>query len=193
MITFRLAEQKDVADIHAIYIPFVTDTHVSFEYEIPSQTEIGQRLQKTLQHYPWIVAQENGKVIGYAYAGSFRYRTAYSWSAESSIYLSPAAQGKGLGKSLYQRLLALLKLQGFQTVYAGISLPNPISQRFHDCMGFEHLQVFQRIGFKKGRWHDVDFWQIVLEQKDDNPRMPRGIGELSQAEIDSVLGGSFRY
>ncbi len=188
MISFRLAEEKDVADIHAIYIPFVQDTHVSFEYEIPSQAEIGQRVQKTLQHYPWIVAIEDNQVIGYAYAGSFRYRTAYSWSAESSIYLSPAAQGKGLGKNLYQRLLDLLKLQGFQTVYAGISLPNPISQRFHDSMGFDHLQVFQRIGFKKGRWHDVDFWQIVLDQKDDDPAMPRGINDLSQAEIESVLG-----
>lgn len=187
MIRFRLAEEKDVTDIHAIYVPFVRDTHISFEYELPSKEEIGQRVKKTLQHYPWIVAVQNDQVIGYAYAGSFRYRTAYSWSAESSIYLSPKALGKGVGKKLYQRLLDLLKLQGFQTIYAGISLPNPISQRFHDRMGFQHLQVFQRIGFKEGRWHDVDFWQIVLEQKDENPSMPRPIGDLSKAELAKVL------
>ncbi|MFK7925519.1 MAG: N-acetyltransferase family protein [Bacteroidia bacterium] len=187
MISFRLAQQKDAASILAIYAPFVRETHVSFEYEIPSEAEIWGRVQKTLEHYPWIVALANDQVIGYAYAGSFRYRTAYSWSTESSIYLSPQARGKGLGRVLYQRLLDLLKLQGFQTVYAGISLPNPISQHLHQSMGFRHLQVFPRIGFKEGQWHDVDFWELVVDQKDNTPVMPRSIGDLSQSELGKVL------
>lgn len=187
MITFRLAQQKDVPSIHAIYAPFVEETHVSFEYEVPSEEEIWGRVQKTLQHYPWIVALDQDQVLGYAYAGSFRYRTAYSWSTESSIYLSPQARGKGLGKILYQRLLDVLKLQGFQTVYAGISLPNPISQQFHKSMGFRHLQLFPRIGFKFGKWHGVDFWELVIDLKSDEPTLPRAIGDLPQQELAEVL------
>ncbi|MEL6591757.1 MAG: N-acetyltransferase family protein [Bacteroidota bacterium] len=188
MIRLRLATEADAAAILDIYAPFVRETHVSFEYEIPDVADIQGRIHKTLQHYPYLVAEQADQILGYAYAGSFRYRTAYSWSCESSIYLHPDAIGTGLAQRLYRALLDVLKAQGFQTVYAGISLPNAASQAFHRKMGFQHLQVFRRIGFKQGQWHDVDFWELVIDQKDNKPTLPRSIQAFREAELKEILG-----
>ncbi len=155
-----------------IYNPIVTDSHTSFEFENPSIEEFGLRLHKYLEELPWIVYEENGRVLGYAYAVQVRGRVAYSWSAELSVYVRPENFGQGIGKLLYTALMKLLKYQGIKNYYAVIALPNDTSEEFHHSLGFEKIAVFQKIGYKR-RWIDIA-WYLLRESGDEAPerRLP---------------------
>jgi phosphinothricin acetyltransferase len=158
---------EDVASLLAIYRPFVTDTAVSFELEPPSAEEFAERIRTAQLEWAWLVAEIGGVVAGYAYASSFRARAAYRWSVETSAYLAPGHRGHGVGRALYEKLLGILVAKGYCTAYAGITLPNEASVRFHQAMGFGSVGVFQRAGRKFGAWHDVSWWQRKL--RDDPP------------------------
>ncbi|SDM43071.1 phosphinothricin acetyltransferase [Catalinimonas alkaloidigena] len=162
MATIRLARPDDAAALRAIYAPFVETTATSFEWAVPSEAEFGQRITRTLPKYPWLVFDVDGTVAGYAYATSHRQRTAYDWSVESSVYLAPTFHRRGIGQALYTSLLALLTLQGFRNVYAGITLPNPASEAFHQAFGFEPIGLYRDIGYKFGAWHSVAWFQLSL-------------------------------
>ena len=149
----------------AIYAPFVTDTAVSFELEPPSVEEFLQRILVAQSKWAWLVAAQAGQVAGYAYASSFRQRAAYQWSIEVSAYLAPAARGRGIGRALYERLIALMVAKGYCTAYAGITLPNEASVRLHQAVGFVPVGVFRRAGRKFGAWHDVSWWQRELRDE----------------------------
>src|SRR5450432_950861 len=116
----RLAHPDDALMIHAIYVPFVTSTPISFELVVPTEQEMRQRIEQTLQTHPWLVCEEQGEILGYAYASQHRARQAYQWSVDISAYVHEQWRGKGIGKALYSRLFALLCLQGFYNAYAGI-------------------------------------------------------------------------
>ena len=148
----RAAREADVPAILHIYGPYVRDTTASFEYEIPSESEFLQRFQTITQQFPWLVWEENGTVLGYAYASAPYTRAAYAWCAEPSIYLAPEAQGKEIGKKLYEALEKILFLQGYQVLYALITEENSGSLRFHEKMGYVHRVTFPRCGYKKQRW-----------------------------------------
>jgi phosphinothricin acetyltransferase len=158
----KIAESNDVAGILDIYAPFIENTHTSFEYQVPSHDEMQKRIQCTLQFYPWIVAERNDKIIGYAYASRFRYRKAYDWVCETSVYVHPVAKRRGVATQLYNVLLAILKVQGIRQCIAGIALPNNISILFHEKHEYKYVGVFPKVGYKKDRWVDVAFWQLEI-------------------------------
>jgi L-amino acid N-acyltransferase YncA len=157
----REATSEDAAAIAAIYAPLVTDTIVSFEEEAPSAAEMRERIAAS---HAWLVAEENGEVLGYAYAARFHPRAAYRWSAEASIYLAPDARGRGIGKRLLAELLDRLKEKGFVHVFGGTALPNPASERLLESFGFEQVALWKHVGFKLDAWHDVSWRQLTLQE-----------------------------
>lgn len=173
----RLASAADANDVAAIYAPFCRETPVSFETEAPSVEEMERRIAKTLKAYPWLVCEEDGQVIGYAYASQHRERAAYCWSVDVSVYVRDGHRRSGIGRALYTSLLALLRLQGFRTALAGATLPNPGSVGLHEGMGFEVVGTYRNIGFKCGKWHDVRWWQLRLTESDANPSEPLHLNE----------------
>jgi L-amino acid N-acyltransferase YncA len=165
----RPATLDDAAAIAQIYAPYVADTPISFETEVVSAAQIAERMQAFDGLYPWFVAAEAGDaVIGYAYGTQFRTRAAYRFAVETTIYLEPSAQGRGLGTSLYRTLLDQLIRQGFSQAIAGITLPNEASVRLHERVGFRLVGVYKDVGYKLGRWHDVGRYQCPLA----DPRVP---------------------
>jgi len=158
----RIARPGDAAEIAAIYAPYVRDTVISFEINPPDTHEMLRRITSTLATHPWLVAERDGRVVGYACASPHRAREAYRWSCDVAVYLSPDAQGKGLGSRLYTELLRMLTAQGFRSAYGGIALPNAASVALHEKMGFRHLGTYSKVGFKLGQWHDVGWWQCIL-------------------------------
>lgn len=162
-LRIRDATAADAEATAAIYRPFVTDTTVSFELEPPSVDEFAQRILSAQSKWAWLVAERGGRIAGYAYASSFRPRAAYRWSVEVSAYTDPSFRGQGVGRALYERLIAILVAKGYCTAYAGITLPNEPSVRFHQALGFTAVGVFRRAGRKFGAWHDVSWWQRPLQ------------------------------
>jgi phosphinothricin acetyltransferase len=178
MPTIRMASPNDAAACAAIYAPYVRDTPVSFEAEPPDATEMGRRLLAALPMYPWLVVEDEGRVLGYAYGSSHNPRAAYRFSADSSVYVDVGARRRGFGRRLYRVLFALLERQGFVAVHAGITLPNAASVALHESFGFEPVGVYQRVGFKLGSWHDVGWWQRPLAPRSAPPPEPRAWTEL---------------
>ena len=120
----------------------------------------------------------NNKIIGYAYASKHRYRTAYQWSPESTVYLSPEVHRKGIGRILYETLFSLLKVQGYFNVYAGVGLPNEKSVGFHKALGFEEIGIFKKVGYKLGNWHDTHWFQLHLSEHILNPPTPKTLNNV---------------
>jgi L-amino acid N-acyltransferase YncA len=156
------ATSTDAAACAAIYAPYVRDTAISFEEEPPTEADMRRRIEQAQSHSAWLVLEEHGRVVGYAYAGPFSGRAAYRWSCEVSVYLELGRRRSGAGRALYEALLARLADLGFRMAAAGMTLPNPASEQFHRAMGFQVVGVFRRIGFKHGRWHDVAWTQRPL-------------------------------
>jgi len=171
--TIRFATQKDAGQIVEIYAPFCVGTPVSFETEPPSLALMRQRINKTLKVFPWLVSEHEGQILGYAYASRHRERAGYRWSVDVSVYVREGHRRKGLGRALYSSLFAILRLQGFYNIVAGISLPNPASVTLHESMGMRRVGVYRGIGFKCGKWHDVGWWQLALRAQDGEPEEPR--------------------
>ncbi len=162
-LSIRLATPADAPGCLAIYRPYVEHTAVSFETDMPGEQAFGRRIAETLATFPWLVCCEGGAVAGYAYATRYRPRAAYQWSVETTIYLGQRWRGRGVGRALYENLLACLRRQGFVNAYAVITLPNPASVTLHERLGFRPLAVFAAVGHKLGRWHDVGWWHLRLQ------------------------------
>ncbi len=161
----RNALTSDAAAIQAIYAPYVLDTCVSFECEVPSIEELSTRITKVQQAgLPWLVYAEGEQVLGYAYATPWKGRAAYQHSVEVSIYLCDDAKGKGIGALLYQTLFEVLREQGVHAAMAGITLPNPDSVRFHEKCKMHKVAHFKEVGRKFGNWIDVGYWQICFSK-----------------------------
>ena len=158
----RPADPTDAAGCLEIYAPFVRETPVSFETEVPTSEDFARRIAETLMVYPWLVAETGGAIAAYAYACPHRERPAYKWSVEVSAYVADGCRRRGVGRALYLELLDVLKRQGYANAYAGIALPNAESVAFHESMGFEPVGVNKKVGFKLGRWHDVGWWWLRL-------------------------------
>jgi len=163
--SIRLAKESDAPGTLSVYRPFVLLTAITFEYEVPSEEEFRKRISSTQDEFPWLVCLKNDEVIGYAYAHKHRFRNAYDWSPESTIYLSEETHRKGIGKALYSALFQILKLQGYYNVFAGVGLPNVKSISFHRAMGFEDIGIFKKIGYKNGKWHDTNWFQLTLAEQ----------------------------
>jgi phosphinothricin acetyltransferase len=179
--SIRLAEASDAGQVQAIYAPFCIDSVVSFEETAPSVDEMRQRMSRTLEHLPWLVCVNGQRVLGYAYAGRHRERAAYRWSVEVSAYVAEGERGRGVGKALYAELLRLVRVQGYVNAYAGITLPNPASVRLHEAVGFVPVGVYRSIGYKRGAWHDVGWWQLALRPHPADPAEPLSLAETLRA------------
>ena len=169
----RSATPADARELLDIYRPFVTASSVTFELDVPPEAEFRQRIEKVLAFAPWLVAEIDGRIAGYAYATRHRERIGYQWSVESSVYVHPEFHRRGLGRALYGALFPLLRDQGFVNVYAGIALPNAASVALHESFGFEPVGVYRKIGFKLGRWVDVGWWSVALREPPADPIPPR--------------------
>ena len=148
----RIATEADLPAMLAIYAPYVERTTVSFEYEVPSPKDFSRRFQEITRQFPWLVWEENGRVLGYAYAARPFERAGYSWCAEPSIYLHNDARGRGIGKQLYAVLEAILESQGYCLLYALITEENRASLRFHEKCGYSTVMVLPDCGRKFDRW-----------------------------------------
>jgi len=167
----RLATAEDGPALATIYAPAVASP-TSFELEAPDGAEMGRRVERITARTPWLVYVHDDRVAGYAYAGVHRDRPAYQWSMEVSAYVHPEFHRRGVGRALYTSLFAVLVVQGFRNVYAGITLPNPASVGLHEALGFARVGVYHAIGYKLGAWHDVMWLERALGARDGAPAVP---------------------
>jgi phosphinothricin acetyltransferase len=189
----RLATEADAVAVQAIYAPIVETSAISFELVPPSPDEMGERIRALVPTYPWLVAEDGGEVLGYAYAGRLAVRAAYAWSVETSIYVAGKARGGGVGRALYSALFEVLVAQGFRRALAGIALPNPASVGFHEAMGFSSAGTYKAVGWKLGAWHDVGWWERGLLPLGDAPPAPAlPLGALPRDVLEDALGRAAR-
>lgn len=159
----RSAQLADAKAIQAIYQPYVTETAITFEVDVPTVLEFERRITQTLAHFPYLVAEEEGIVVGYAYASTYYARAAYDWTVELSIYISKEARGQGIGSSLYDALEEELKARGYLRFLACIAVPNEASISMHKKRGYVQVAHFPKIGYKFNKWHDIVWMQKTLD------------------------------
>lgn len=167
-MNIRLANKNDAAVLVAIYAPYVEKTAITFEYDVPSVEEFFGRIEKTLERYPYLVAEEEGVILGYAYASTYYGRETYNWAVELSVYVADENRGRGIGKQLYDKLEEILEQQDFVHFLACIALPNDASISFHKQRGYQQVAHFPKIGYKFDCWHDT----VWLQKSLDKPARP---------------------
>jgi L-amino acid N-acyltransferase YncA len=168
----RDASERDAGACAAIYDPYVTGTAITFESEPPPPAEMAQRIAAALRTHAWVVLEDDGGVVGYAYGGPYKSRPAYRWSCEVSVYVEAGRRRTGGGRALYDALFTRLAERGFRTAVAGMTLPNDASVGLHRAMGFEPVGTYRRIGWKHGAWHDVAWAQRAITAGQDPPAEP---------------------
>lgn len=177
-MSIRMATVNDVPRILEIYGPYIENTAISFEYEIPSLEVFTQRFLGITAQFPWLVWEENGVILGYAYGSRPFERAAYQWCASASIYLCPEACGKGIGRKLYTALEQYLQQQGYRKVYAVITTANEDSVAFHRAVGFQYTATMPNCGYKFGKWYGTVWMEKDLNTWDTPPQEPCSIHEL---------------
>ncbi len=185
-MTLRFAMPQDVPALLEIYQAYIPTT-VTFEYILPSGEEFGGRVSSMGAVYPYLVAEEDGQALGYAYAHRVAERAAYAWGAELSIYLRPSAAGRGLGRRMYQALMELLAFQGVQTVYGLVASPNPASEGLHSALGFRVMGVQRKAGYKNGRWIDLIWYEKEIGPYGLEPAPIVPIGGLPGEKVREIL------
>ena len=174
----RFATEKDAEAILKIYAPYIEKTAITFEYEVPSLSEFSKRIAEIQKKYPWIVYEEEGEILGYAYGGPEYTRAAYQWTVETSVYLSEKARGKGIGTDLYEKILDILKKQNFCVCYVLINDDNEASIKLHEKFGFVKNGFRENCGFKHGKWHSIVIMEKQLNEFSVPPKPVIPIGEL---------------
>jgi L-amino acid N-acyltransferase YncA len=164
--------QRDAAACAAIYAPNVDPGVASFEDRAPTADEMAERIATSARSYPWLVAERDGRVAGYAYGSQHRTRAAYRWAVDVTVYVDPALHRGGVGRELYDALLELLARQRLHVACAGIALPNDASVGLHEALGFEPVGVYRDVGFKHGAWRSVGWWQRRLLPAGSPPEEP---------------------
>lgn len=186
-ISYRLATVADADAILEIYRPYVESTDITFETEIPSTEAFRARVAHILERYPYIVAEADGKILGYSYASSYRSRAGFLWTAELSVYVRRDLRRQGIGTHLYAILLDLLRMQGYRNAVAVVSHPNPGSERLHYHFGFRLAGVQLKCGYKNGRWCDVALFERPLRDYPNPPAAPVALSSLSSDAVAKVL------
>lgn len=190
----RLAVAEDAEQLAGIYAPAVTESATSFEIVAPDGAEMLNRMSAIAERYPWLVADDGGTVMGYAYGSTHRARYAYQWSAEVSAYVHRDHHRKGIGRALYESLFAILALQGYRTAFAGLTLPNEASEEFHKSLGFSVVGVFHNIGYKNNAWHDTLWFERQLAPYETEVRQPMTMADAQrEPAFDAAVtrGGKF--
>src|SRR5215469_1259620 len=169
MLIRDASSDRDAAACAAIYAPYVADTVISFEYEAPSDAEMAERIEQLTSTHAWLVAEDGGEILGYAYGCPHRERAAYQWATEVSVYVDRRHQRRGAGRALYEALFERLAEKGYRIALGGIALPNEASVGLHSACGFTPVGVYKGIGYKQDAWWDVEWWQRALASN-DRPR-----------------------
>lgn len=178
-VKLRMANVEDAKELLAIYAPYVEETSISFEYVVPSVEEFKKRIENTLKNYPYIVAETDGKILGYAYASRFKERAAYTWGVETSIYVKRDNRQGGIGRILYETLEEILMKQNVLNINACITYPNPDSIAFHERMGFKKTAHFHKCGYKLGEWHDMIWMEKFVGKHSEDPMDLLPINEVA--------------
>jgi L-amino acid N-acyltransferase YncA len=174
-----VATPADGAAIASIYAPYVADTPISFETQAPDADEMSRRIATGSISHPWLIAEAR-EPLGYAYGSAHRTRAAYAWAVDVSVYVASDNHGMGIGRRLYECLLELLRLQGYFTAFAGLTLPNEASEGLHAALGFEPVGVYRNVGQKAARWYDVAWVQKQLRAPAPNPAPPLSVAKASR-------------
>ncbi len=189
----KIASKDDAAGMLEIYTPFILNSGITQETEVPELEEFQKRIVSTLRERPWLVCEIDGEIAGYAYAGKHRDRKGYQWCVESSVYISPNYYNHGIANALYRALFDILRLLGYVNAYAVITLPNDRSIGFHERFGFDYFTTYKKIGYKLGQWHDVGWWQYEITPHKAEPDDPIKFPNLDQATVDSILSNSSSF
>lgn len=178
-ITIRMARAEDAPELLALYAPYVTKTAITFEYEVPTVEEFEERIAHTLEMYPYLVAESEDEILGYAYAGEFKARPAYDWAVETTIYVREDCKKQGVGKKLYDALEKILAKQNILNVNACIAYPTEEDEyltknsiEFHEHLGYRLVGRFTQCGYKFHRWYDMVWMEkLIGEHVEDQPRV----------------------
>ncbi len=182
-VALRPAKERDAQEMLAIYGDYVRNTVVTSEYDVPAEEEFQTRIYSILKRTPWLVCEVDGQIAGYAYASPHRPRAAYQWSVETSIYVSPAYQGRRVATALYTALFALLKELGYFNIHVGITTRNPASIAFHKAMGFVKTGEFHNAMYKFGAWEDVIWMGRTLRDFSEQPAPLKLFGTRKDSEL----------
>ena len=183
----RLVKASDVKEILKIYTPYIKDTAISFETEIPTINEFTNRIEIISKQYPFLVYEIDNRIIGYAYASKHRERAAYLYNVDVSIYFLPEYHGTGKAYSLYDCLFKILIKLEYRNAYAAYSEPNKKSSKFHQKFNFKHIGTHHKTGYKFGKWHDVTWLEKTLNEHTENPKEILLINELSHDYLESIF------
>lgn len=183
----RIAKGQDAAGILKIYSPFIINSGITQETEIPSIESFQLRIETTLESRPWLVCEIENEIAGYAYAGRHRERKGYQWCVEPSVYVDENFFRYGIAKALYTALFEILKLQGYVNAYAVITLPNEKSVAFHENFGFRYLTTYKKIGYKLGKWHDVGWWEKQVNSCAEIQTNPQKFSLLNTTAVSGIL------
>jgi phosphinothricin acetyltransferase len=186
-LNFRLVQESDAEEILRIYEPYIKDTAITFEYEIPSIDEFRRRIAKISSVYPYIVCISDSKIVGYAYAGRQRERAAYQWNAELSVYVDQDFLRRGVGKALYRALIGVLQMQNIRSIYGCVTLPNENSEKLHEYFGFKKLGVYHSTGYKCGAWHDVAWFEKTIGEYCLDPKPFVSFLEIDRNAVTEIL------
>lgn len=187
MYNIRAAKKEDALQLLKIYAPYVEETAITFEYDVPTLAEFKKRIADTLKKYPYIVAEDGGKIIGYAYASAFKERAAYDWAIETSVYVDKDCRKNGVGKALYLALEDALAKQNIINLNACIAYPaekedghlTADSVKFHEHMGYTLVGRFHKCGYKFGRWYDMVWMEKHIGEHPDTPAPVKAFPEIS--------------
>lgn len=182
----RPAVPADAEALLSIYGQYI-DTPVTFEYALPSAEGFRARIEDITRTYPFLVYEQDGVILGYAYAHRYAAREAYQWGAELSVYIDRDACSRGIGKALYGCLIELLRLQNIKTVYGIVTHPNEKSDRLHASMGFAVAGTAHSAGYKNGRWHDVTTYERSIAPYDDPPAPLRPIRDAPAMAVERII------
>ncbi|RHJ94938.1 GNAT family N-acetyltransferase [Parabacteroides bouchesdurhonensis] len=185
-MNIRFATVADSVSLLNIYAQYI-DTPITFECSLPSEQEFAERIRSISNEYPYLVCEENGEIIGYAYAHRLKEREAYQWDAELSVYLDKRYTSKGLGRKLYCILMEILKLQRVKTVYGLVTIPNVKSEKLHLSLGFKCAGTYHNTGYKSGAWHDVSWFEKEIAPYQPGPAPLLSIQEIPKEKLEGIL------
>ena len=186
-LVFRFAAEEDAKKILKIYKPYIENTIITFEYEVPTIEEFRERIRETLKEYPYIVCECGNEIAGYAYAHRIWTRAAYQWDAELSVYTDKKFAGNGIGKKLYKILIEILKLQNIVNVYGLVTYPNENSEKLHNYFGFKKVAFFEKTGYKFGKWIGVTWFEKAINEHFENPVLVKKISEIDEEKVQKIL------
>lgn len=182
-LVIRYANPSDSDGILEVYRPYVTDTTITYEYEVPTKEEFYNRTCNIIKKFPYLVCEDQGTIVGYVYASTFRERAAYQWAVEISVYVKQEYQGAGIATHLYNHILKLLEKQGFYKVYAVIDVPNEKSESFHKKFGFKETAMLTKTAYKMGKWCDIKYYEKELREYDSEPTSVKPFNQRDSGKI----------